>query len=745
MRDGSQKTLLSSSSAAGGASWTAASSPTTFNDIYLGEKYNAALEPADAGPLSWSTVSAHDSDAAGWAPAVPLGGGKALNVGTLEPQAVPPIRQQGVLPTTVVSTIITATNTTVVLDSGKNHAGVCRFRLTGRKGDTVAMRYGELLNADGKTLNPMTSVAGQIKGPTENTCIRNPGRSIATGLHVAYQADELTLSGRADDWTPAYSWHGFRYIEVTAPLGVNVDATSVECYPMRTDVDLIANFSSSDPVLEQLRTLNRNTFDSNMMSVQSDCPHRERFGYGGDPLGCGEAGLSIYDWSTFYPKRVQDFNDAQTVDPSTGAPAAFTECAPFNGVRCGGCGADGGFAGGLPSFPKAGGPIGWQTYQPVTQLWLYKYYGDLKTMSASYEQTYAFVRMLEAAAADPTSGSIDGGLGDWMPVQATSRDFTGPGFQRMAYLAFANITDILNKSETLTTHYRTLADNIAADINRRFLNESSGAYNTSSNFPENHRPGGTAVARAHKASQAGQGMALFEGIVPEALRSKALSIMAQNAQASEWLLQKPSPSYPASSATTGGPGAHMTAGLFGIKWFLMALADGGMNDLAHEVLTTPSYPGYLWMMDNAIVNATTIWEAWFFSDGTFSHNHPMFASSEVWLMQSVAGIQPHPAARGFDQVLIKPSPPAKLDRAAGSYDTVRGRITTSWTRGAADASAVTLKVTVPPNVRATVHVPATSTQGVREGSTVMEGGRREAGSVVFEVGSGNYEFASYRL
>ena len=216
---------------------------------------------------------------------------------------------------------------------------------------------------------------------------------------------------------------------------------------MRTDVAVVANFTSSDPFLEQLRTLNRNTFDSNMMSVQSDCPHRERFGYGGDPLGCGEAGLSIYDWSTFYPKRVQDYNDAQTVDPATGQPAAFTECAPFNGVRCGGCGADGGFTGGLPGFPKAGGPIGWQAYQPVTQLWLYKYYGDSKTMAAAYERTYAFVRMIEAAAADPTSGSISGGLGDWMPVQGTSVTFTGPGFQRMAYLAFANITEILNKSK----------------------------------------------------------------------------------------------------------------------------------------------------------------------------------------------------------------------------------------------------------------------------------------------------------
>lgn len=189
----------------------------------------------------------------------------------------------------------------------------------------------------------------------------------------------------------------------------------------------------------------------------------------------------------------------------------------------------------------------------------------------------------------------------------------------------------------------------------------------------------------------------------------------------------------------------MTAGLFGIKWFLMALADGGMNDLAYEVLTTPSFPGYRWMMDNAVDNATTIWEAWFFSDNTFSHNHPMFASSEVWLMQSVAGIQPHPAAKGFDQVLIKPSPPAKLHHAAGSYDTVRGRISTSWTRGDDDADAVTLKVTVPPNIRATVHVPASAEHGVMEGGVALEGGRREAGSLVFEVGSGEYEFVAYRL
>ena len=171
MSDGSQKTVLSSSEA---EEWHASGSPTTFNNIYLGERYDARKEAVPGTPLAWSTVG---FDASSWTKAVPAAEDPAtLSLGTLEPQMVPPIRRQGVLSTVVVSKATPtapgtyvilihsfihslhiyisngpgSTNSTIILDTGKNHAGVCRFRLQGsvtNAGQKVVMRYVELLNA----------------------------------------------------------------------------------------------------------------------------------------------------------------------------------------------------------------------------------------------------------------------------------------------------------------------------------------------------------------------------------------------------------------------------------------------------------------------------------------------------------------------------------------------------------------------------------------------------------------------
>jgi hypothetical protein len=394
--DGGTQTVASDPSL-----WKAGESPTLFNNIYLGEVYDARLESP-----GWASTGFDDST---WAPSLAVTSCLVNNtlvpgtgVGVLQAQSVPPVmrianetltprllptqarqprasprcspadvrtahsrgqlyRGQAEVPPTGAAAAVAHANDdndandasaapaagadrVLVFDAGRNFAGTCSFTLVGPPGAVVSLRYGELLHADG-SLNPMTSVAGQIK--REN-------KIAPCQPFVAYQTDTFTLAGRtslengttaaivADTWAPQWSWHGFRYIEMSLPNGVLVpnDGTvhgsggggSIQCFPMMTAAPAVSSFDSSDGVLSEIRTLAHNTFKSNLMSVQSDCPHRERFGYTGDAHGCGEAAISNWDFSTFYAKRVQDANDASR------ANGGFTETAPFVGISDGGLG-----------------------------------------------------------------------------------------------------------------------------------------------------------------------------------------------------------------------------------------------------------------------------------------------------------------------------------------------------------------------------------------------------------------------
>eukprot|EP00658_Telonema_sp_P-2_P055595 TRINITY_DN4418_c0_g1_i7.p1 TRINITY_DN4418_c0_g1~~TRINITY_DN4418_c0_g1_i7.p1 ORF type:complete len:942 (-),score=181.87 TRINITY_DN4418_c0_g1_i7:39-2864(-) len=592
------------------ADWTAGRSSTIFNNIYIGEKQDLRLQS-----IGWSKVGYNDST---WKQAVL---GNATGIGKLRAQSIPPIRPQEWLDAVVISEQTNGTGRVLVLDTGKNHAGSCIFNVTGRRGDRVEVKYGELLDEDGQ-VNPMTSVAGQIKAP-------NP--SAPCQPSVAYQVDTWVLGG-GDNGSerlsgPGWGWHAFRYMQVAVPASVVLNGAPT-CSVLRTDLDRISTFSSSAPVLAGINQIITNSYDSNLMSVQSDCPHRERFGYGGDALASGEAGLSLYDLSSFYSKRVTDYNAAQRQN------GGFTETAPFVGIGDAGLG-------------NQSGPIGWQSYQPVAQLWLYKYYGNTETLEASRPYTERFMKLLDS---DPAG--ITAGLGDWMPVEPTAVNFTGLGFLRMSYLAMSNISLILKDSASSAV-YRSKADAVTERINRLFLNTSTGTYAVGG-----RGDGGS--------SQCGQGMSIFEGIVPAAQKTQAVAALRDGVTAATNLTNTAG-----QGPVQGGSGPHITAGMFGIKWALMALSDNGLNDLAFEAVSSPSFPSLGWMMKNQFANATTTWESYFYSNNTFSHNHPMFGSYTVWLMQSVGGIQPHPAANGMDRVLIKPRPP----QAPVSYTHLRAHET----------------------------------------------------------------------
>ena len=417
-----------------------------------------------------------------------------------------------------------------------------------------------------------------------------------------------------------------------------------------------------------------------------DCPHRERLGYGGDALASGEAGLSIFDLSTFYEKRVVDYSDARR------ANGGFTETAPFVSMANSGMGGD-------------SGPIGWQTFQPAAQLWLYKYFGNKRTLEVNWNRTKQFMEFLTTAP--PT------GLGDWMPTERPTPTMTAPLFQHECFLAAANISLILGEPAAEQTRWRALAGNALAGFTTKFLNHSTGVYRA---------PGRTDL------TQCGQAAPIFMGIVPPASHALALARLVDSVTAAD---------------------GHMMTGMFGVKWFLMALAETGNVDLAYAALTKTSFPSYGFMLANG---STTVWEGWFFSADMYSHDHPAFGSAITFMSQVLGGIQPHPAAKGFDRVLIKPRPPKGLAHFQASFNSMRGLIVVKWSwaqvPGTVDGPGGTRKlqlhVHVPPNVAAEIHVPTTGGTAVLDHSTGEQTAAQHGQSAtVLTRGSGTHDFSSW--
>jgi alpha-L-rhamnosidase len=123
-------------------------------------------------------------------------------------------------------------------DFGRNFAGWARLRLRAPAGTRIRIRFGELLDDNG-ALNPLTSVCGQIKGR------RKDGRPIGGpgAPDIAEQADiYIARSGGEEVYTPRFTFHGFRYAEVTGLPGPP-DLDDLEGLRLNTDVEGTGEFS----------------------------------------------------------------------------------------------------------------------------------------------------------------------------------------------------------------------------------------------------------------------------------------------------------------------------------------------------------------------------------------------------------------------------------------------------------------------------------------------------------------------
>jgi alpha-L-rhamnosidase len=458
--DGTETTVTT------GPEWKWSEGPTLRNSVFLGEERDARLEKT-----GWDTA---DFDASAWKPVRVTGA-------PLEPLTpildMPPVRETGLVIPKAVTTPAPGTH---IVDFGENFTGLPRIQLNVPAGTRILLRFGEILHDDG-TLNPMTSVCGQIKGTRTNDKgeehrIGGPGSP-----HTAWQQDVYIARGDKDEtYRPDFTFHAFRYMEITglpeAPkVGDEMDILGIR---MHSDLPNAGSFSSSSDLFNRIQDITRRTFTNNVISVQSDCPHRERFGYGGDIAVTSEAYLFNYDMSGFYAKTVRDFADAARPDGN------FTDTAPFVGVQY--CG------------------VGWAMAHPLLLEQLYQHHGN---QSLIEEQLPAAIRWFDLEAAKRQDGLVVIGLGDHESMPKIKGPVLGTPMFIDTARRMARLCRIAGKKND-ATRFDKMAEESATAWAKAFLDEKSG------------KVGG--------GSQSEQTMALGFGAVPDQARLAVFQHLAES-------------------------------------------------------------------------------------------------------------------------------------------------------------------------------------------------------------------------
>jgi alpha-L-rhamnosidase len=418
-------------------SWKTNTGAYTYNNIYSGDKYDARLEEAgwndkDFDDHRWSAATETEQPA-------PL----------LVAQQMPPIR----IVREIKPTLLQSFGDTIhVFDLRENIAGLCRMQVKGESGTTFTIKHGELLKKNGR-LEP-----GNIDVYYRP---QKPGEIFQTDIFI------LRGSGEEEVFTPQFTYHGFQYIEVVSDRPVKLSAKNLTGLFMHTDVPQTGTFSCSNTLLNKIWEAGNQSYLSNLHSIPTDCPQREKNGWTADAHASIDLALLNFDGIAFYEKWMNDFIDNQREN--------------------------GGISGIIPSsgwgYGNWPGPV-WDAALFIIPDALYNYYGDTRCIENLYPTMLRYLDYLKEMEKD---GILTNGIGDWVSYRAqTPTDYTSTVYYCYDYLLMARFASLLQKDPKI---YLEKANLLKDTINSRFFNPETNLY-----------ANGTQTAQA---------LALYIGIVPE--------------------------------------------------------------------------------------------------------------------------------------------------------------------------------------------------------------------------------------
>ena len=392
--------------------WKYSLGPILKNDVYLGVVYDARREIK-----GWNSVGYNDGT---WDFAQ-IGENPG---GQLQKAFFPPVQITQEITPVAVSSPETGI---YIVDMGVNFTGTYRIKLSGKTDDTITFRFGERIYDDGK-LNPMTTVAGQIK----RKGVGGPGAP-----EIAWQTDSYIIGDSSDAWfTPDFTYHTYRYMEIKG-LDYEPSVSDIQGLFIHTNVDSKNSFSCSSELLNSIQVATERTFLANLVSVQSDCPAREKFGYGGDLNATSESFITNFDMQWFYRKTIYDWVDAMN-------DSNFVDTAPFTGIQY--CG------------------ISWESAFITTQYYLYLYYNDTEIIKELYELDK---KWMDKAARIHPDGIVNKGLSDHESMEPVPVQLTGTAHYLQCARIMQIFASVMGDSEN-EKRYADLAEKLKNIVKTEF-------------------------------------------------------------------------------------------------------------------------------------------------------------------------------------------------------------------------------------------------------------------------------------
>ena len=556
--------------------WQTSMSPIEISSVFDGEYYDARKEQA-----GWNAPGFNSKE---WKNAVlakePLG--KLVYSYTPAIRVVEELKPQK----------IWKQGESWMVDFGQNFTGWVRLSIEEKEGTLIKLRHGEVIYPDG-SLN------------VEN-------------LRFAKATDVYICKGGEEYYEPRFTYHGFRYAEVTGFTG-ELKEEQIIGRVVHTDNQEISGFSCSDDAFNRIFKAMVWTMRSNMHSVPTDCCQRdERQGWMADAGMASEFGMLHFDLTNFYRKWFRDIRDTQEKDGSM--PLA-----------------------GAPGWPRD--TFIWKVGYHMTLRNAYLYTGDKELVKENYPALQKYEAYLHSIL-------VNGLLAydfynDWLALEFANNLMIANSFLADFYEALVLFADVMEDAQGKELYETRLAA-LKEAINREYYGKcmdnplGTGYYGTCDTL---------AVAPS--------AMALEFHIVPEKFREKVIREMLFQVEESRGSVQYP----------TG----ILTSGILN-----QCLSDIGRDDIIYEFFSREDYPSLKFMLSKG---ATTIWERWQYlvHNEMNSHNHPALCSLGPWFFKGICGLRKvTPGKDGGVHLEINPYIPGDMEHAEMSYTTVWGTIRLGW-------------------------------------------------------------------